>query len=125
MIIGNGVDIVSIERITKLFKKYGLVFTRKILTEREMNKFNGFSNPKKQISFLANRFAAKESITKALGIGIGDPYNFIDIEILNNRKGAPYVKFLRHEKLINEKYKFNLSISDERDYAIAFTVISM
>ena len=55
--------------------------------------------------------------------------NFKDIEILNNKLGKPYFSDNKKiNKIILEVFKvkssnFFLSISDEKDYSIAFTII--
>ena len=80
-------------------------------------------------NYFAKRFAAKESLSKALGTGFKDGLNFKDIQILNNKIGKPY--YLLNKKLenfIKKKKKLKnfilfLSISDEKDYSVAFTII--
>ena len=81
------------------------------------------------LSFFAIRFAPKESISKSLGTGIRDDLNFKDIEILNDKLGKPYfrktkkINNLIYKKFKVKKYNLYLSISDEKDYSIAFTII--
>ena len=78
---------------------------------------------------MAKRFAAKESFSKSLGTGIGKSINFKDIEILNDKLGKPYYFISpKIKKLIKKKKKITnfqlfLSISDEKDYSVAFTII--
>ena len=124
MIIGTGVDIVSTERIKTLLEKYGDNLTQRILSPEELRIYFNKSK-ERQLYFLSNRFASKESVAKALGVGIGKPYRFKDIEILNDKSGKPYITFLCHQEFIDKKYHFNISISDEKRYAIAFVIISM
>ena len=57
--------------------------------------------------------------------------NFNDIEIINNKKGKPLLKvsnklkyFLKLKCNI-QKFKVFLSLSDEKDYAVAFVTISV
>jgi holo-[acyl-carrier protein] synthase len=65
---------------------------------------------------------------KILGVG-GDDLNFKDIEILNDKLGKPYfrktkkINNLIYKKFKVKKYNLYLSISDEKDYSIAFTII--
>ena len=124
MIVGTGIDIVSIERVQKLLEKYGDNLTKRILSKEELSIYFNKSK-ERRLYFLSNRFASKESVSKALGVGIGKPYRFKDIEILNDKSGKPYVNFLCHQEFVNKKYHFNISISDEKRYAIAFAIISM
>ncbi len=67
-VIGLGTDIVNINRIKKIYSKYGNQFLNKILTESEKKsekKLSRFKN----VSTIAKRFAAKEAISKAIGCG--------------------------------------------------------
>ncbi|MDC3030471.1 holo-ACP synthase, partial [Candidatus Pelagibacter sp.] len=79
--------------------------------------------------FYAKRFAAKESLAKAIGTGFRNNLNFKDIEILNDKIGKPYYfKSLKINNIIKkrfniEKYNLFLSISDEKDYSVAFTIL--
>ena len=123
-ILGVGVDIVKNNRLKILIRKRNFIF--RTFSKNEIN----FSKKKKlKIAFFAKRFAAKESFSKSLGTGIRDNLNFSDIEILNDKFGKPY---FRKTKKINsmiykifkvKKYNLFLSISDEKDYSIAFTII--
>ncbi|MDF2965787.1 MAG: acpS [Rickettsiaceae bacterium] len=120
MIQGIGVDSVQIPRIQEKLSKWGNSFARRILGPQELDIFLALS-PSKAINYLAKRFAAKEAITKALGCGIGNPYRFTDIQVLNNPSGQPYV-------VINEKYdtannKIFISLTDEPPIAIAFAIV--
>jgi len=123
-ILGVGVDIIENRRIknsiksksfiTRTFGVREIKFSKKIL-----NKSNFFSK----------RFAAKEAFAKSLGTGFRKDLNFKDIEILNDKMGKPYYfKSKKINNLIYKKFKIKsydlfLSISDEKDYSIAFTII--
>ena len=77
----------------------------------------------------AKRFAAKEAFSKALGIGISKGINFNEIIVLNKKTGKPYIKLKGKTKKkiiksINKKAKINLTLSDEKNYAVAFVTIS-
>ena len=84
---------------------------------------------KNKTNFFAKRFAAKEALAKAIGSGFRNNLNFADIEIINDKMGKPY--YLENNKIKNLiKKKFNvknfecfLSISDEKKYSTAFTII--
>lgn len=120
MIIGIGTDIVQIPRIEKILAKYGHLFTKRILGDNELNKFRTLSQ-NKQALYIAKRFAAKESISKAIGSGIATGLAFKDIEILNDSLGKPYTKFAGN-KLKN--LQIDISLSDDYPTALAFAVIS-
>ncbi|KRL01854.1 holo-ACP synthase [Liquorilactobacillus capillatus] len=88
MIYGIGVDITDIARVEKAWKRHQS-FVKMILTENEQKFFERLSYRRKN-EFLAGRFSAKESYSKALGTGIGKQATFHEIEILNNEEtGKP------------------------------------
>ena len=123
-ILGIGVDLIKNNRIKSSIKKKS--FLKRIFTNNEIIKARSLKN---ESNFFAKRFAAKESLTKAIGSGFRNNLNFKDIEILNDFNGKPY--YLKTKKINNiiynkfkiKKYNLFLSISDEKDYSIAFTII--
>ncbi len=123
-ILGIGVDIVENKRLKKLLKNES--FLKRIYGKREIELSKKIKN---KINFFAKRFAAKESFAKSLGTGIRKELNFKDIQILNDKIGKPYyLKTKKISKIIYNKYKTKmydlfLSISDEKDYSVAFTII--
>lgn len=122
--IGIGTDIVQIDRIAKVYEKQGERFVNRLLTKAEQEVFN---QRQQSIAFLANRYAAKEAIAKALGTGIAKGVNFVDLEVLPDSFGAPRVTLHGYAKqLLQEKggCRADISLSDERDYAVAFVVLS-
>jgi holo-[acyl-carrier protein] synthase len=121
MIIGIGTDIVQINRIEELYKKFGERFLHKNYHELEIEIFHQL-NSRKKISFLAKRFAGKEAVAKALGSGIGN-LRFKEIAIINDELGAPIVKIF-NKSLSTSKHKIHISLSDDYPNALAFVVIS-
>ena len=123
-ILGIGVDIIHNKRINSLIKKKSFInrtfsINEVINSKKILNKTNYF----------AKRFAAKESLVKAIGSGFRGGINFKDIEIYNNRLGKPYYlinkkirNFLKKKMNLNN-FELFLSISDEKEYSIAFTII--
>ena len=124
IIVGNGVDIVENSRIKKSIKN--IKFIKRIYSSEEVKKSKLKTD---KVSYFAKRFAAKEAFAKSLGTGFRNNLNFKDIEILNDKMGKPfYFKTKKIEQMIKKKFnikKFNLflSISDEKDYSIAFTIL--
>ena len=122
--IGIGVDIINNKRIKNSIKNKN--FLSRVFGSHELLKSKKILN---KTNYFAKRFAAKESLSKALGTGFKDGLSFKDIQILNNRAGKPY--FLLSNKLENfikkkkklKNFNLFLSISDQRDYSVAFTVI--
>jgi holo-[acyl-carrier protein] synthase len=127
MIIGVGSDVVQINRIEKILIKYGDIFKKKILNKSELLVLKTL-NSSKHASFLAKRFAAKESISKALGTGLSNGITFKDIVILNDDFGRPFAQ-INEKKLkeinLDKTIKINISLSDDYPIALAFAVISI
>lgn len=123
-ILGIGVDIIENKRLKKLLKNES--FLKRIYGKKEIELSKKVKN---KTNFFAKRFAAKESFAKSLGTGIRKELNFKDIQILNDKIGKPYyLKTKKISKIIYNKYKTKmydlfLSISDEKDYSVAFTII--
>ena len=123
-ILGIGVDITENKRLKKLLKNES--FLKRIYGKKEIELSKKIKN---KTNFFAKRFAAKESFAKSLGTGIRKDLNFKDIQILNDNIGKPYyLKTKKISKIIYNKYKTKiydlfLSISDEKDYSVAFTII--
>ena len=122
--IGIGVDIVKNKRIQSSLKNQN--FINRIFSKNEILISKKFKN---KANFFSKRFAAKESLAKALGIGFRENLNFKDIQIINNKLGKPYylisskIKSLIKKKKKIKNFKLFLSISDEKEYSIAFTII--
>ena len=123
-ILGIGVDIIENKRIIKSIKNDK--FKKRIYSQKELELSTLTIN---KTSFFSKRFAAKEAFAKALGTGFRNSLNFKDIEVINDKLGKPYYsKNKKITKIIQKNFnvkKFNcfLSISDEKDYSTAFTII--
>ena len=123
-ILGIGVDIVENKRIQKSIKNP--LFKKRIYSSKELKQSNSIKN---KVAYFSKRFAAKEAFAKALGTGFRMNLNFKDIEVVNNKMGKPYyVKNKKITKIIQKnfkikKFKFFLSISDEKNYSTAFAII--
>ena len=123
-ILGIGVDIIQNSRIKRLIIKKSFINRSFGKQEIELSK-----KVKNKVNYFAKRFAAKESFVKSLGTGFRENLNLKDIEILNDKLGKPYFFISKKiHDIINKKFKikrFNLflSISDEKDYSIAFTIL--
>lgn len=123
MIIGIGTDIVQVQRIQSVYIKLGEKFAQRILSATE---FQLFKQKDQSIPFLAKRFAAKEATSKALGTGIG-LISWHDIEVSNNNAGAPILTLTGKAKDRLSALGGTsaiISLSDEKDYAVAFVVVS-
>lgn len=123
MIIGIGTDLVQIGRIENSLARTGDRLARRILTPTEFDEFNCRQN---QANFLAKRFAAKEAFSKALKTGIG-PISWQDMQVSNTPAGAPELELSGGVLTIMRALggrEVLLSLSDEREYALAFVMIT-
>ena len=122
MIIGVGTDIVRIDRIKRLIEKYNQMFLSRILCSEELKKIEKLPVGK-LYSFVAKRFAAKEAISKAFGIGIGQYLQFKTITIINDELGRPLV-VLNSTKIKDiRQFRVHLSMSDDYPNALAFAIL--
>ena len=123
-ILGIGVDIIDNKRIHLL--KNNKNFIRRTFGKNELKLSRNIKN---RTNFFAKRFAAKESFSKSIGTGFRNNLKFKDVEILNDKLGKPFFsKSKKIDKIISKKfdikkYDLFLSISDEKDYSIAFTIL--
>ena len=123
-ILGIGVDVIQNKRIKNLINNK--VFIKRTFGKNEVNLSKKTLN---KVNYFAKRFAAKEAFAKSIGTDFRNDLNFKDIEILNDKIGKPYfLKSKKVSKIIQNKFKvkkFNLflSISDEKEYSVAFTIL--
>ena len=124
MNITCGTDIIEIDRIKAAIIKTPS-FKDRIFTKNEQDYC--FGKKAGRYSSLAARFAAKEAVAKALGTGLGSKASPLDIEVLNDTLGKPYVslKGITKEtfRLIGAE-NIDISLSHGKDYAVAFAVIT-
>jgi len=119
LIKAQGVDLVDIRRIKTVWKRFNQRFIDRVLTPDERAQCDG-------PIYLAKRFAAKEAVSKALGTGIGKEVSFQDIEVLRIPGRPASVTLRRGARNRLESLGASqvlLSISDERNYAIAMVTI--
>lgn len=122
-VIGIGTDIVKISRIKRIFKKYPKGFAERILHKNELKVMRELKDPK---TYIAKRFSAKEAVAKALGTGIAQGVAFQEIEISNNENGQPLLTLHGNTLEVANNLGVNnnfISLSDEREYAIAYVVL--
>ena len=123
-ILGIGVDIIQNKRLKNLI--FNKTFLSRTFSKNEIKISKNISS---KTNYFSKRFAAKEAFAKSIGTGFRDNLNFKDIEILNDKKGKPfYLKSKKIDTIVKKKFKIKnynlfLSISDEKDYSIAFTII--
>ncbi len=120
----TGIDITKVDRFVREIKDQH--FLKRIFTQREILHIFEHNTEQGRLERLAGKFSAKEAVSKAMGVGIANGINFIDIEILPNEFGAPTVTLHNgaREKFINLCYEqIEVSISHDEDYATAVCII--
>ena len=123
MIYGIGIDVVEPHRIARLIDKYGERFARRVLTVQE---WPGYQRTARPVLFIANRFAAKEAFSKAMGTGFRYPVTLQCISVVQNRLGKPSLEFHPNlEALVASVgvVGHHLTISDEKSLACACVVL--
>lgn len=123
MIYGVGIDLVEVSRIERLMAQYGTKFSERVLARAEYDGFTATSRP---VWYLANRFAAKEALSKALGTGLRDPVTLHSISMHSDESGRPYLRF--HGRLPTYLSdcgvtRTHLSISHEKGLACALVML--
>ena len=126
MIISNGIDIIDIRRIKETIDKYNFKFKKKCFHSGEISKSESRF---KTVESYAKRYAAKEACAKALGTGLARGVFWKDIEIQNDKFGKPKIKL--HNNALkflikmtkSDDFSIEVSLSDEKKYAIANVII--
>ena len=118
-----GVDLIEIARIERVLTRYGNRFLGRVFTPAEVLYCRG--HPPE----LAARFAAKEAVSKALGVGVRmmarDGINWRDVEIIGDMRGKPLVGLYgRAAERAAELglTEWTVSLSHTREHAIALVV---
>ena len=122
MILGLGLDLVSIPRIQKSIERFGAHFLERILTPEELKLLpNG-----REATYAAGRFAAKEAAVKALGTGFSQGVSIKDLEILAQPNGQPQLYFrgeALRRTLEQGVRRISVSISHEQELAVAVVIL--
>jgi holo-[acyl-carrier protein] synthase len=90
MIVGTGIDLVEIDRIQQSLDRFGQRFLNRVFTEAEQAYCQ---RKRKSAESFAARFAAKEAGAKALGTGISQGVNWLEIEVTREPGGRPALLF--------------------------------
>lgn len=127
MIFGIGTDMVQQSRITDSLVRFGERFERRILTEREYSLLHARQrNAMQRTRFVAQRFAAKEAFSKALGTGINDGVAWRDIGVHNEASGKPNLHL--SERLGNRVAdlgitSLHVTLTDEAGMTVAVVIL--
>jgi holo-[acyl-carrier protein] synthase len=132
-ILGIGIDLLDMNRVNHLYLKYGEKLSRKILSTKEWEYLGEIDlSPKKASNFIAKRFSMKESLLKAVGIGMGRGVGLTDVSIIGDLLSRPQVilnetsiRFLQEFYDTNiGNLTFNVSVSDQVNFITSVAIIS-
>jgi len=115
--ISNGIDLININRFDTL--KNNVSFMKKIFNDNEIEYIKKANYNSKTIAGL---YASKEAFLKAIKKGIND-YSLLDIEVLHDDNNAPYIVLKNQLKKTYPNINMSLSISHDKDYAIAMVTL--
>lgn len=113
-----GVDIIEIARIEHVIAVWGERFLNRVYTDEELARY------RRRVPSLASRFAAKEAVIKVLG-GLSDGFRWREIEITANDVGKPVLHLygsMGERAAERGLSHFDVSLSDCKEYAIAFVI---
>lgn len=117
MLLSNGVDIVEIHRIAKVLERRP-GFVGRFFSEEEQDYFQ---SRKMAPQTVAGHFAAKEAFAKAMGTGIRG-FELREVSVVHDRQGRPLYHLTGQAAALAAGWRLSLSISHDRDTAIAFAV---
>ncbi|MDB5632923.1 MAG: holo-acyl-carrier-protein synthase [Tardiphaga sp.] len=132
MIIGIGSDLIDIRRVAKVIVRHGERFLDRIFTDSVRARAQRRAkNEKMLVATYANRFAAKEACSKALGTGIRQGVWWRDMGVVNLPGGRPTMLLTGGAKARldaltppGHEARIDLSITDDWPLAQAFVIIS-
>jgi holo-[acyl-carrier protein] synthase len=123
MSLSVGVDLVELDRVRRMVARYGDRFLARIYTPREVALYRD------RVPELAVRFAAKEAVSKALGVGLNHlsalGIGWHEVEVLPDSLGKPLVRLSGRAQALAEEqelHEWAISLSHSRDFAVAFVV---
>ena len=127
MIYGIGTDVCDVRRIRASLARHGDRFAAKVLSDAEFAtwKARGTRWPERGVRYLATRFSAKESFSKAIGLGMRMPMTWKLCEVANERSGKPVIVLHGELKAWFEDrhLSVHITVTDETDYAASFCVV--
>lgn len=122
MIYGIGNDIIDYNRVVALYHKHPQKLATRILSAQEQTLYQVSTDKPR---FIAKRFAYKEAIVKAMGVGLRMGMRFEDFSILPDNLGKPLVSYSPKAQQILTQLgisHIHVNISDEKNYIVAMAV---
>ena len=127
MIFGIGTDLVELARIVATYRRYGRHFVERILMPEELAGFERIGHSERRaVRFLAQRFAAKEAIVKALGTGFAHGVWVRDCGVVPNAWGRPEVVWSARGRGVRDALgggRGHVTLTDEGGFVLAVAVL--
>ena len=119
MIIGHGIDLIEIDRVTSIYSNFKNSFIHKYFKNDTIEAI--------EPRVLANNFAIKEAFSKSIGLGFRDPCYPNNIVVRRNKLGKPEIK-LNHnlQKYLIENFGdfvIHVTLTDTKKHSIASVII--
>ncbi len=119
-VLGIGVDLVETGRLRRALAAWGPRFKERVFRASERRYCEAKPVPWRHY---AGRFAVKEAVSKAFGVGIGTHIGWLDIEVLRDEaSGAPSVALFGNGRKLARKRgvrRILVSLSHSRTNAVA------
>ena len=117
MEILQGIDLLKVKRVEKIYLNYEDKFLKKIFTDLEIKQIKKKQNIHYKI---AGKFSAKEAVVKAMGTGFSDGIRIKDIEIINLKNGKPIVNLHgKAKKRLGNVESSSISISNDGGFVVS------
>ncbi|WP_250472719.1 MULTISPECIES: holo-ACP synthase [unclassified Caballeronia] len=125
-IYGIGTDLVQVSRVAGVMERTNGRFAEKVLGPDELRIYHArrARSEVRGLAFLATRFSAKEAFSKAIGLGMRWPMTWRALQTLNEPSGKPVIAASGElaEWLAQRGITAQVTLSDERDYAVTFVI---
>ena len=123
MSLSVGVDIIELDRVQRAVERYDQRFLARIYTPQEIARY------RHRLPELAARFAAKEAVSKALGVGMRvlsrEGIHWKDVEVVGDHRGKPIVRLFGRAAERAEELgltEWAVSLTHTKEHALAFVV---
>jgi holo-[acyl-carrier protein] synthase len=128
MVIGIGNDLLKIERMAATYERTQGRIAQRILGPQEYEVFlaRQARNAKRGLAYLCTRFAAKEALSKGIGLGMRFPMTWQSVQTLNDPSGKPYLTYHGAlQNLMQEKgWSAQVTLTDEMEIVSAVVIVT-